>query len=221
MREGLALDTFQRSGLLKKANFENVRWNSIKNIATQLGCDRDYATLLAEVSTNIFDSLINVMTPKLELSFSEARELLRYAAYLNEAGKLIGFQHHHKHSYYILSNATILGFSRSERHIIALSCRFSRKRLFKKSDLEKKSYLKSYANTVEFISTCIRLARCLTRSRIRKFSNISSELSGSTLTLDLSPLNNNSVEAEIASFSKEQKILSKGLHKDIEYNIRN
>ena len=142
VREGLALDTFQRSGLLKKANFENVRWNSIKNIATQLGCDRDYATLLAEVSTNIFDSLINVMTPKLELSFSEARELLRYAAYLNEAGKLIGFQHHHKHSYYILSNATILGFSRSERHIIALSCRFSRKRLFKKSDLEKKILFK-------------------------------------------------------------------------------
>ena len=98
----------------------------------QLGCDQEYARLLSEVSLKLFDNLSHILKPKLEVSFSEARELLKYSAFVNESGKLIGFQHHHKHSYYILSNSTILGFTRAERHVVALVSRFSRKRLFKK-----------------------------------------------------------------------------------------
>ena len=82
------------------------------------------------LACKLFDNLSQHPKPKLEFSYSEARELLKYGA-VNEAGKLIGFQHHHKHSYYI-SNSTILGFTRAERHVVALVSRFSRKGYLKR-----------------------------------------------------------------------------------------
>lgn len=219
VREGLAIDCFQRSGVIDKSKDSDIRWNSIKNLSTQLGCDQDYADLLSEVSVCLFDDLSKILKPRLEVSYSEARKLLHYSAFVNESGKLIGFQHHHKHSYYILSNSTILGFTRAERHIVALVARFSRKRLFRKNDCTKKPYLKDYRETVAFLSTCIRLARCLTRSRVKKFSHINAHLENDSISLVLKVKENFSVDAEIGSFNKEQKILSKGLHKDIDYCI--
>ena len=219
VREGLAIDYFHRVGALNKRQSGDIRWNSIKGISSQLGCDQSYAELLSDVSARLFDTLTSILKPKLEFSYSEARELLKYSAYVNEAGKLIGFQHHHKHSYYILSNSTILGFTRAERHVLALVSRFSRKRLFKKGDFEYKPYLREYKETVAFLSSCTRLARCLTRSRIKKFISIDASLSDRGVQLDLTASGDISIDAEVGSFNKEQKILSKGLHKDIHYNI--
>ena len=219
VREGLALDSFRRSGAISRSNSEDVRWQSIKNISMQLGCDQEYAKLLSDVGTKIFDSLYPIIEPSLEVSRDEAKKLLLFSSYVNESGKLIGFQHHHKHSYYILSNSTILGFTRAERHIVALVSRFSRKRLFKKGDFEHKPYLKDYANTVLFLSCCIRLARCFTRSRVEKFSNINANLVDDRVQFSLQCAADMSTDAEEASFNKEQKILSKGLHRDIDYTI--
>ena len=205
VREGLAIDCFQRSGAIDKAKAGDIRWNSIQNLSMQLGCDQEYARLLSEVSLKLFDNLSHILKPKLEVSFSEARELLKYSAFVNESGKLIGFQHHHKHSYYILSNSTILGFTRAERHVVALVSRFSEKRLFKKGDFEYKPYLKDYKETVAFISSCIRLGRCLTRSRIKKFSNININLVDNTIQLELSALDSISIDAELGSFKKNKR----------------
>ena len=53
----------------------------------------------------------------------------------------------------------------------------------------------------------------------KKISNINIDLVDKTIQLELSALDSISIDAELGSFKKEQKILSKGLHKDIEYNI--
>ena len=198
------IDYFHRVGALNKRQSGDIRWNSIKGISSQLGCDQSYAELLSDVSVRLFDTLTSILKPKLEFSYSEARELLKYSAYVNEAGKLIGFQHHHKHSYYILSKSTILGFTRAERHVLALVSRFSRKRLFKKGDFEYKPYLREYKETVAFLSSCTRLARCLTRSRIKKFISIDAS-SDRGVQLDLTASSDISIDAEVGSFNKEQR----------------
>jgi exopolyphosphatase/guanosine-5'-triphosphate,3'-diphosphate pyrophosphatase len=53
--------------------------------------------------------------------------LLEAAAYLHDVGHFIADSSHHKHSYYVVSNSDMPGFTPRERELIANLCRYHRK----------------------------------------------------------------------------------------------
>jgi len=53
--------------------------------------------------------------------------LLEAAAYLHDVGHFIADSSHHKHSYYVVSNSDMPGFTAREREFIANLCRYHRK----------------------------------------------------------------------------------------------
>lgn len=55
--------------------------------------------------------------------------LLEAAAYLHDTGHYISDTRHHKHSYYLVANSDLPGFTLSEREFIANLCRYHRKAL--------------------------------------------------------------------------------------------
>ena len=62
----------------------------------------------------------------------ESRELLGYAALLHDIGISIAFSRHHAHSYYLIRNTELLGFTQNEITMIAALTFFHRKRPSKK-----------------------------------------------------------------------------------------
>jgi exopolyphosphatase/pppGpp-phosphohydrolase len=54
-------------------------------------------------------------------------KLLEASAYLHDAGHYISDMSHHKHSFYLVANSDMPGFTRSERTLIAMLCRYHRK----------------------------------------------------------------------------------------------
>jgi len=54
-------------------------------------------------------------------------KLLEAAAYLHDAGHCVADANHHKHSYYLVSNSDMPGFTNRERELIANLCRYHRK----------------------------------------------------------------------------------------------
>jgi len=57
------------------------------------------------------------------------RQLLEAAAYLVDVGHYVSDSGHHKHSYYVIANSDIAGFTARERLLIASLCRYHRKSL--------------------------------------------------------------------------------------------
>jgi exopolyphosphatase/guanosine-5'-triphosphate,3'-diphosphate pyrophosphatase len=55
--------------------------------------------------------------------------LLEAAAYLHDTGHYISDTRHHKHSYYLVANSDLPGFTLKERELIANLCRYHRKAL--------------------------------------------------------------------------------------------
>jgi len=60
-------------------------------------------------------------------SWKMEREYLEAAAYMHDLGYLISHSQHHRHSYYIIRNAELLGFTDREIEIIANVARYHRK----------------------------------------------------------------------------------------------
>jgi exopolyphosphatase / guanosine-5'-triphosphate,3'-diphosphate pyrophosphatase len=55
--------------------------------------------------------------------------LLEAAAYLHDTGHYVSDTRHHKHSYYLVANSDLPGFTLNERELIANLCRYHRKAL--------------------------------------------------------------------------------------------
>ena len=55
--------------------------------------------------------------------------LLEAAAYLHDIGHYVSDTRHHKHSYYLVANSDLPGFTLNERELIANLCRYHRKAL--------------------------------------------------------------------------------------------
>jgi len=56
-------------------------------------------------------------------------KLLEAASYLADVGHYVSSSSHHKHSYYVIANADLAGFTERERLTIAALCRYHRKAL--------------------------------------------------------------------------------------------
>ena len=57
----------------------------------------------------------------------QAREYLEAAAILHEVGSFVSHTQHHRHSYYLIRNAELFGYTENEKEIIANVARYHRK----------------------------------------------------------------------------------------------
>ena len=94
----------------------------------------------------------------------QKKELLWSAAILHNSGVYVSHSSHHKHSYYLIRNAELLGFTELELELLANIARYHRKSKPKKkhqpyNDLPHKQY----QLMVRQLSAILRLAVALER----------------------------------------------------------
>lgn len=127
----VAVDTGLRNGVLRDlarrtpAAAEAVaaqRTRSAAAVGRRFGFDERHARQVARLALQLFDQLAGLHGLP-----ASARSVLEAGALLHDVGHAVSPQRHHKHTFYLVQNADIAGFSDQERHLVALVARYHRR----------------------------------------------------------------------------------------------
>ena len=96
----------------------------MEDIGRRYGVSLERARHVADIACQLFTAL----HPLRKLPPASGK-LLEAAAYLLDVGHYVSSAGHHKHSYYVVANSDMAGFTERERLLIAALCRYHRKSL--------------------------------------------------------------------------------------------
>lgn len=164
LREGTIVDWMLTHGLIEsRLRFQGeVRQRSIMKIARKYQVDLDYSDRVAHFALSLFDQIQG----SLHNLGSQERELLWGASILHNCGLYISHSAHHKHSYYLIRNAELLGFTEIEIEVMANIARYHRKSKPKKKHYHYAKLPDRYRQMVKQLSAILRLAVALDRRQI-------------------------------------------------------
>lgn len=171
LREGVIVNWMLNHGLIEdRLRYQSsVRDRSVISIAQKYNVDLDYSQRVANFALSIFDQLQGV----LHHWGSQERELLWVAAILHNCGFYISHAAHHKHSYYLIRHAELLGFTENELEIIANIARYHRKSKPKKKHENYQNLPdKTARKLVSEVSAILRLAIALDRRQIGAITSV-------------------------------------------------
>lgn len=195
LREGVLFELAEQAVFHK-----DIRYKTIQSMAVRYQVDDAQAErVLASV-----ERVLEGVGKAWKLNTPDIKLLLTGASGLHEVGMNISSSGIQKHSGYILSNAYMPGFSSDEQRVLALLCRYFRKKISAEdlSDFAQFDHL-----TVARMIVVIRLGVLLNASRQTHDALRSVSLKGSTLMLKLQgPLANSAILA--ADIERENKHLS-------------
>ncbi|MFK8186187.1 MAG: Ppx/GppA phosphatase family protein [Phormidesmis sp.] len=196
LREGVVVDWMLSHNLIedRMAFQENVRNRAIKKLARKYRADGDR---IAKFAVSLFDQTQGTLHKLGPL----AREYLWAAAMLHNSGHYISHSSHHKHSYYLIRNGGLLGFTETEIEVIANIARYHRKSLPKKRHEAYHSLpTKHDRHLVDQLGSILRVAVALDRGRSETISEIKVDYDAdeNILTMGLLPIQSeNQCELEI------------------------
>ncbi len=191
LREGLVVDWMLRKGIIKNEfNIQsNIRKTTIVHQARKFGVDNTRAEKVTDIAFQIFDQTKNIFYSD---NGSKAKELLWAASNLYSCGKFVNIGSYHKHSWYLIKNCELLGYSEAETNIIASIARYHRKTLPKKRHESWQNLIsKEDKKLVLEMSLILRLAASLDQRPDKVISSVQLKLQKNILTFELLPLNRN------------------------------
>ncbi|MBD2164632.1 Ppx/GppA family phosphatase [Calothrix membranacea FACHB-236] len=184
LREGVIVDWMLAHGLIEdKLRFQSsIRQRSVLKQANKYQINLEHSDRVAGFALSIFDQTQN----KLHFWGEEERQLLWAAAILHNCGHHISHSSHHKHSYYLIRNSELLGYTESEIEIIANIARYHRKSAPKKKHENFRNLLtKQHRQIVSQLSTLLRLAVALDRRQLGAIERVQCEYHPHTIKLYL------------------------------------
>ena len=166
LREGVIVDWMITHGLIEnRLRFQaSVRERSVYKNAEKFNVNLEHSDRVAMFALSLFDQTQNWLH---EWDVEE-RELLWAAAILHNCGHHINHASHHKHSYYLIRNAELLGFTENDINVIANLARYHRKSYPKKQKHENYRNLSSNRDRkiIDQLSPLLRIAVALDRRQI-------------------------------------------------------
>lgn len=200
LREGIVFDYIlsRLPSADSKRKLAHLRRQSIERLALQFHRDDHHAGHTLSLALQLFDQLESLH----RLSERE-REWLEYAARLHEIGLFISHNQHHRHSYYLIRNAELPGFTDTEKEIIANIARYHRKS-------HPKSRHEGFANLttddqmiVRQLAGILRIADALDRSHRKKIRQVRCEVRNKKVILEIKPSSNPSLELWAVDMKKQ------------------
>jgi exopolyphosphatase / guanosine-5'-triphosphate,3'-diphosphate pyrophosphatase len=91
-------------------------------LARRFGADERHGVQVGALAMTLFEDLA-----ALHGLPHSARRVLEAAAVLHDIGNAVAFHRHHKHTYYLVANADVPGFSDRERLLVATVARYHRR----------------------------------------------------------------------------------------------
>jgi exopolyphosphatase/guanosine-5'-triphosphate,3'-diphosphate pyrophosphatase len=155
--------------------------------------DEAHAKHVAGLATSLFDQFAD-----LHRLGTEERTLLRLAAILHDAGDFIGFESHHKHTYYLIVNSDLMGVSPANREVIANVARYHRKSL---PDLSHPGYRKldrRERTVVRKLAALLRVADAFDREHQGKVQDIHVRITPGRIGLRATPNPANAADVDLS-----------------------
>lgn len=165
LREGMIVDWMLTHGLIEdRLRYQReVRQRTVLHLAQKYQVNLPAAKRVAELSLSLFDQTQGIIH-----SWGPAeRQLLWAAAILHNCGLYVNHAAHHKHSYYLIRNGELLGYTEAEIEVIANLARYHRKSSPKKKHENYRNLLtKQSRQMVNQLSALLRLAVALDRREV-------------------------------------------------------
>ena len=122
LREGVIIDRLRDWEAQSRPPMPDIadqKLRGVHAVGRRFGYEEAHAHQVARLAETIFDAL----APTAGLTRHQ-RLLLSAAALLHDVGYHIAHESHHKHSFYLIENSELTGFSESERAVIANVARY-------------------------------------------------------------------------------------------------
>lgn len=202
LREGLVLDTLQRShpssGLIGVGTGD-IRARSVRRLSALCPEEQDHAEHSRLLAVQLFDG-----TAGLHGLGYDARELLAAAALLANVGIAISHDRHHLHSYYVIRHAEHLrGFTQREVELIAQVARYHRKSTPKAKHQTFAALSSPDQEMVRILAGTLRVAIGLDRTHAGLVRRVTARQDGATLVVVSEARGDVSLELYTADERKE------------------
>src|SRR5437016_634849 len=146
---------------------ESERWESIKRAVEHYRVDLHHALHVRDSALLLFSSLKSVHQLPVEY-----REWLSAAAMLYEVGDYVNRNGHHRHTYYIIANSEILGYTPQQRRIIGSIARYLGKSRPTPGDGPMNALSTEEQENVTKASVLLRMARAMNMGRSQSVGKV-------------------------------------------------
>ena len=159
LREGMIIDWMLAHKLIEdRLRYQGeVRRRSVYKIARKYQINIEHSERVAQLAQSLFKQLKGIFYNW----GTEIWELLWAATILHKCGLYVSHSAYHKHSYYLIRNAELLGFTELELETIANLARYHRKSIPKKKHESYSRLPDIYQKMVKQLSAILRLAVAL------------------------------------------------------------
>jgi len=180
VRDGIIADLAARGVGRELSMLNRDQRRAVEQMARRYGVQVTHARKVAELAHRLFQSLqpLHKLPPALG-------KLLEAAAYLHDIGHYVSDSAHHKHSYYLVINSDLPGFTDTERQMIALLCRYHRRTMpvsrhspFQTLDPESR-------RAILLLTPLLRIADSLDRSHEQRVSDLQVQLRNASVAIAL------------------------------------
>lgn len=171
IREGLLLETARIEPAA--ASPGEARQRSVRELAERCAYEAPHSLQVRDLSLQLYDAL----GPLLGCETGD-RQALSDAALLHDIGYHISYDRHHKHSYYLILHAELLGMSPSEQVVVANIARYHRGAPPRKKHRNLGSLTKPMRDQIQRLAALLRVAdgfdrghaRAVERLQVRKLA---------------------------------------------------
>jgi len=178
---------------------ESERRESIKRAVEHYRVDLHHALHVRDAALLLFSSLKSVHQLP-----AEYREWLTAAAMLYEVGDYVNRNGHHRHTYYIIANSEILGYTPQQRRIIGSIARYLGKSRPTPGDGPMSSLSPEEQENVEKASVLLRLARALNMGRSQSVGKVAVSARSGRVSMKLTARGKASVDLEVWAIEKDR-----------------
>jgi exopolyphosphatase/guanosine-5'-triphosphate,3'-diphosphate pyrophosphatase len=134
----------------------------------------------------------------------EYREWLSAAAMLYEVGDYVNRNGHHRHTYYIIANSEILGYTPQQRRVIGAIARYLGKSRPTPEDGPMNALSPEDGENAAKASLLLRIARALNLGRTQAVARVSVTARRGSIAIKLTPRGKASVDLELWAIEKDR-----------------
>jgi len=195
LREGLLLEL---AGIASRREAIDARKHSVAALAQKFEKRNEHGQTVARLAGQIFDATAEA----LELP-RDAREILEYAALLHDIGHSIDHDRHNRHSYYLIKNADLFGFTPDEIESIAQVARGHRKQGAKVDSTELYALPEDKRRMVRALAAILRVADGLDRTHFGIVTDVHVSYTPGKMFLDV---DSGSERADLELWTCEKRV---------------
>jgi len=177
LRQGLLVDMLERKG---RVTPDSSTGEAARALGRRFAYDEGHADQVARVALGLFDDLAGLHGLP-----ASARPVLEAAALLHDVGSAVSYSRHHKHTFYLVANGDIPGFSDRERLLVALVARYHRRSPPDRDRPDLALLSPSEFRMVRKLATLLRLADSCDRSHHQLVRSVRASAVGTAVRLSL------------------------------------